>query len=155
MASPAFGPQPTDATVASNQLIAEGYMVDPGLYNIDMPGQLDNVPAGSINTGGVYASDPSGIGAIYPNPTVNPNPTGGWQTTLATVAALGAGAFSAFERGSPAVATPAPRAPSTSVLGSIFAPSSTPGSGLGPFSWGTIAVIAIGAIVLVMVAEAA
>lgn len=156
MAATAYGPQPTDETVATNWLVDQGFIVDPGLYNIDLPGQLDGAPGGGLTSGVTYASDPAGIGTVSTNPIVNPNPTGGWMTALTATLAAATSGFTAFEKGSPSVAIPRPAVPNQSVLGKIFSPP-VPGSGggVGPFSWGALALIGVGVVGLVVIAKVA
>jgi hypothetical protein len=156
MAATAFGPQPTDETVATNSLVDQGFLVDPGLYNIDLPGQIDGAPGGGITSGVTYAADPSGINTISTNPVVNPTPTGGWMSAITSTLAAATAGFTAYEKGSPSVAIPKPQVPSQSVLGKIFAPP-VPGSGggIGPFSWGAIAFIGLGVVGLVVIAKVA
>lgn len=156
MSATAFGPQPTDETVAINSLVDQGFLVDPGLYNIDLAGQIDGAPGGGITSGVTYAADPAGISTVSTNPAVNPNPTGGWMTALTSTLAAATAGFTAYEKGSPSVAIPKPQVPSQSVLGKIFAPPvAGSGGGIGPFSWGAIAVIVVGVGTLVVIAKVA
>ncbi len=156
MAATAFGPQPTEETVARNSLIDQGFLVDPGVYNIDLAGQLDDVPGGGISSGVTYASDPAGISTISTNPVVNPNPTGGWMTALTSALQAATAGFTAYEKGSPSVAIPKPAVPNQSVLGKLFKPPvAGSGGGIGPFSWGALAFIGLGVVGLVVIAKVA
>jgi len=131
-------------------------IVDLGLYNIDLAGQMDRFPGGGISYGVNYAADPSGINTISTNPAINPNPTGGWMTALTNTLQAATAGFTAYERGSPSVAIPRPAVPNQSVLGKIFAPPvAGSGGGVGPFSWGAIAVIGLGVVGLIVIAKVA
>lgn len=133
------------------------------LNNLTMPGQLDGMPGGGVSMGSLYSADPSGINVVpSASGQVTPNKTGSWEQSMAAIATAAAGAFKAFEVGSPSVATPPPKTPSTSILGGLFGSKpvtgatgvAAPGTIAG-FGYGTIAIIGIGIVALVVLIKVA
>lgn len=96
-----------DGTGSGNDLVLNPTEIG----SMDLPGQFTNMPGGYISNGGYYGSDPSGMTVLYNDPSVNPNPTGVWQNIAQQIIGLAAGAFKAFNSGSPSVATPPPLYP--------------------------------------------
>ena len=87
---------------------------------LDLPGQLDSIPGGYSNPGAYPggASDPSGINSLFLDSSINPNPTGGYMSTLASIATAAASGFSTYAKGSPSVATPRPLMPGSTITAS-------------------------------------
>jgi hypothetical protein len=87
------------------------------LAYLDLPGQFDSIPGGSVVSGAYPggAADPSGINSLFLDSNTNPIPTGGYMTTLAQIANAAATGFSTYVKGSPSVATPPPRYPGSSL----------------------------------------
>jgi hypothetical protein len=108
-AGPTVGPPLAPNTVLDNTQLSY----------LDLPGQLDSIPGGTAANGAYPggAADPSGINSLYLAPTVNPTPTGGYMPIAASIASAAATGFSTFAKGSPSVATPPPRLPSSTLSG--------------------------------------
>jgi len=154
----AFGPPSPDIPDYVNPPAADpGSSTDPWSANytpvvpdassLNLAGQLPGLPGGGASDGLVHTSD--GINGVYLDPAVNPTPTGGYMTALAQIATAAASGFTTYAKGSPSVAIPRPRVPS-SLSGSGVLSLTTP---QGTTNWTTIAIIAglaiIGAVLVV------
>src|SRR6266849_10721 len=84
----------------SGTLQVQGWLPDTSA--LDLPGQFDSIPGGGSTNGGVYTS--GGHDSLYMDPTVNPNPTGGYMPVLSSVIQAAASGFNTFVKGSPSVA---------------------------------------------------
>lgn len=168
MASPAFGPPSppdtapipydaltgTDLSGGGNDLYTSSFdaaygpngPVVPDASMLPLPGQLVGLPGGGASNGGIHTSD--GINMVYLDPAVNPTPSGGYMTALAQIAAAASNSFTTFVKGSPQVAIPRAKTP-TSTVGGAFS-LTTP---QGTTNWTTIAIVAalgiIGAVLVV------
>jgi len=133
-AGPTVGPPLAPNTVLDNT----------SLSYLDLPGQFDSIPGGT-SANGAYpggSADPSGINSLYLAPTVNPTPTGGYMPIAAAIASAAATGFSTFAKGSPSVATPPPRLPSSRLTPSALTGSTNwlviglvVAAGIGVMAW--------------------
>lgn len=120
--------------------------VVPDTSGIDLPGQFISIPGGSAANGGFLTSDPSGINVLYPDPRVNPNPTGGYMTTAQQLIQLAQQGMRTFASGSVSPAIPAARKPAS--LTSPFVNPTT-----GQTNWTIVAgVIGVGVVGLIALA---
>ena len=123
--------------------------VVPDVSMLNLPGQLPGIPGGGASNGGYFASDPSGINVLHTDPAVNPTPSGGYMQALAQIAAAASQSFTTFVKGSPSVAIPQAKTPTSGGLGGAFS-LTTP---QGTTNWTAIAIIAgigiIGAVLVV------
>lgn len=115
------------ATVSTGQdflSVLDQTPVVPDTSGLDLPGQFTSMPGGANVNGGIYGADPSGINVVYPDPSANPNPTGGYMTTAQQLIQLAQQGMKTFASGSPSAAIPAARKP-----GSLTSPFVNPATG--------------------------
>lgn len=148
------GVMETDFALSPDSAYMPGYSpVVPDMSFLNLPGQLPGIPGGAASNGGYHTSDSSGINAIYTDPAVNPTPSGGYMQALAQIAAAASQSFTTFVKGSPSVAIPPSKVPTS--YGSLGGALSltTP---QGTTNWTTIGIIAlVGVIGIVLVVKLA
>lgn len=113
----------------------------PDTSGINLPGQLPGIPGGGGSNGGFITAD--GTSAVYTDPSVNPNPTGDYLSTLLKIANTGMQAFNTFVKGSPQVGIPPSKLPSGKSVGGSFL--TTPAGGTNWWAVGGIALLGIAA----------
>jgi hypothetical protein len=116
--------------------------VVPDPTYLDLAGQFQSMPGGASNNGSTIVADGAGANAVYTDPTVNPNPTGGWMQVATSVMNLAAQGMKTYSQGTPTPAIPAARKPVS--MASTFA-LTTP---TGQTNWllvGGIVVVGVGA----------
>lgn len=126
--------------------------VIPDTGNINLPGQM-NIPGGGASNGTISVADGSGVNAVYQDPSVNPNPTGGWMPLAQDLINAAQRSYVQFEKGSIAAATPKAIAAKQIQQGQ---PGLTIGNTPIVFSnlnWATIAIVGVGIVVLIAVAK--
>lgn len=107
MASAAMG-------LTNNYVLAdmEGYTpVVPDTTGLDLPGQFLSMPGGQSTNGSTIVSDGAGANAVFPDPTANPTPNGGWMQLGSSIMNLAAQSMRTFSQGSPTPAVPGVRRP--------------------------------------------
>jgi hypothetical protein len=120
--------------------------VVPDTSNLDLPGQFVSIPGGDVSSGGFLTSDPAGMNVLYPNPSVNPNPTGGYMQTASQILSLAQQGMKTFASGSTSPAIPAARKP-MSLSGPFVNPVT------GATNWTMVGgVIAVGIVGLIALA---
>lgn len=140
-----------DFSLSPDSAYMPGYSpVVPDVSMLNLPGQLPGIPGGGASNGGYHASDPSGINVVHTDPAVNPTPSGGYMQALAQIAAAASQSFTTFVKGSPSVAIPAAKTPTSGGLGGALS-LTTP---QGTTNWTTIAIIAaLGIVGVVLVVK--
>lgn len=124
------------------------YLIVPD-YSEDILGQNFVNPQ---NSGWTFpgSSDTTGINGSSPSDGSNPNSTGGWQNVALQISRMALAAFTVYENGSTAAATPPRRVPGTVI--------SAPGTTIGGISSSTLTtvlfVVAGGILLFVLVKKA-
>lgn len=126
--------------------VGTDFILDPSaMQEIPLAGNMPGMPGGGGSGDPLnysfFSADPTGSWGVGTNPTINPNPTGGWMKTANDIISLAATGFKAFSQGSPQVAIPPPRPTGSMTLPSVTA------SGVGGVKWGAIAFVGGGILV--------
>lgn len=130
----------------TNYVLADvpGYApVVPDTSGIDLPGQFLSMPGGESTNGSAIVSDGAGANAVYTDPKVNPNPTGGWMQLGQSVMNLAAQSMRTFSQGSPSPGVPQARRPLQA--SSIFSTTTATG-GTNWLLIGGVVVVGVGAL---------
>lgn len=131
----------------------QGSTVYCAATGLPVPGQL-NIPGGIASNGTNTVACGSGINAVYQDPGVNPNPTGGWMPLAQSIITAAQVSALQYEKGSIANATPVAQQARQIQQGSAGLVVTSKGiTWNSPLSGTALLLIGVGVVVLFMVAR--